>query len=966
MAQELGTGYIIISPSTKGLGKAIEGTIDTGAKSGVKTAGNTILSKVGGAFQTVGKIGVTAVGTVTGAIVGLAAKDGFDRALNIERAQTKLKALGHDTKSVDGIMSDALKSVKGTAFGLGDAASVAAGLVASGIRQGEQLSGVLSTVGDVAQVSGRSFADMGLIFQQVAAKGKLQGDEMLQLMSSGIPVLQYLADHFHTTADEAQDMVSKGKVSFEDFEAAMREHLGGAAQSAGESFDGAIGNIKAALSRLGETIATPVIKGLTSMTNQAIPLIDDFTAQAKPALEKVGNALGDGLSKTIPTALSLLDQLKTGLQWYVDNSATINSALIAVAAGFAAIKTYTALATGLGALAGAMDLVKASANGLSAALVLGPELGGAASLLGEYARNLTLVANAQRAAQSMSGMMTALKGAATALGGALGGTVGVWGLVAIGVAAVAAGLAYFFTQTETGKAAWQSFMEFLQPLWDSVQAAWQAALPTLQSLVDSLGQALTGMADAAGPILQSLGEWFVQAMEPIKANLPALMDSFSQLGGALGDAFTQIMPVVQDSITQIMDAFSQLAPVFAQLVESIGPLVAALVDALAPIIPVIVNALATLLPPIMQIVTMVASALMPVITQIVTMIAAFLPTIIQIATTLIGMLVPVITAIVQLVTAMIPVITQVITTIISVLTPVITAIIGVIQGVLTALTGVITFLTGVFTGNWQQAWDGIKQVFTGIWQAIKAAFTGIWEAIKAAISGGLNTIKSLWNAAWNGIKTAFTSIWDGIKTAASNGINGVLNTISGIKDKITGFFSGAGSWLTSAGRNIIQGLIDGITGMISAAGNAISSVVDKISSFLPHSPAKEGPFSGHGWTPYRGQALIQGLAQGITKATPAATQAITKTMTALDDHLTTPTPQWPLPDTGALADWTAQAFTAAATLDLAALTGGTGRVQAGPTYNVTIDGRRVQSDSRLSALIDELVDAAGVAARARA
>ena len=58
-----------------------------------------------------------------------AAKGGFDRALNVERAQTKLKALGHDTKSVDAIMSNALASVKGTAFGMGDAASAAAGLI---------------------------------------------------------------------------------------------------------------------------------------------------------------------------------------------------------------------------------------------------------------------------------------------------------------------------------------------------------------------------------------------------------------------------------------------------------------------------------------------------------------------------------------------------------------------------------------------------------------------------------------------------------------------------------------------------------------------------------------------------------------------------------------------------------------------------------------------------------------------
>lgn len=139
MAQELGTGYIIISPSTKGLGKAIEGSISDGTASGTQKSGKSIISTIGGAFGKIGKVGVGTIAGIASGIAGLTAKGGFDRALNIERAQTKLKALKYDTASVDKIMGNALASVKGTAFGLGDAASVAATLVASGIKQGGDL-----------------------------------------------------------------------------------------------------------------------------------------------------------------------------------------------------------------------------------------------------------------------------------------------------------------------------------------------------------------------------------------------------------------------------------------------------------------------------------------------------------------------------------------------------------------------------------------------------------------------------------------------------------------------------------------------------------------------------------------------------------------------------------------------------------------------------------------------------------
>lgn len=82
----------------------------------------------------------------------------------------------------------------------------------------------------------------------------------------------------------------------------------------------------------------------------------------------------------------------------------------------------------------------------------------------------------------------------------------------------------------------------------------------------------------------------------------------------------------------------------------------------------------------------------------------------------------------------------------------------------------------------------------------------------------------------------------------------------------------------SAGRAIIQGVIDGITGMIGAAGSAIESVLSTIASYLPHSPAKRGPFSGKGWTPYSGRAIVHGLAEGIAELADEPADAMASVM----------------------------------------------------------------------------------------
>lgn len=82
----------------------------------------------------------------------------------------------------------------------------------------------------------------------------------------------------------------------------------------------------------------------------------------------------------------------------------------------------------------------------------------------------------------------------------------------------------------------------------------------------------------------------------------------------------------------------------------------------------------------------------------------------------------------------------------------------------------------------------------------------------------------------------------------------------------------------SAGQAIIQGVIDGITGMIGAAGSAIESVLSTIASYLPHSPAKRGPFSGKGWTPYSGRAIVHGLAEGIAELADEPAEAMASVM----------------------------------------------------------------------------------------
>lgn len=70
----------------------------------------------------------------------------------------------------------------------------------------------------------------------------------------------------------------------------------------------------------------------------------------------------------------------------------------------------------------------------------------------------------------------------------------------------------------------------------------------------------------------------------------------------------------------------------------------------------------------------------------------------------------------------------------------------VIAGILKALGGVIDFIVGVFTGDWERAWKGVKEIFKGVFEALvgiaKVPINGVIALINGMIRGiisGVNT-----------------------------------------------------------------------------------------------------------------------------------------------------------------------------------------------------------------------------------
>src|SRR5690606_32231978 len=131
------------------------------------------------------------------------------------------RVLFRSAKNVEMIMNNALDAVKGTAYGLNEAATAAASAVAAGIKPGKELYKYLTLVGDAAAIANTDFNEMASIFNKVQTAGRAYTGELNQLADRGIPIFQWLAKEAGKSAEQVREMASKGQISAEMFRKAI-------------------------------------------------------------------------------------------------------------------------------------------------------------------------------------------------------------------------------------------------------------------------------------------------------------------------------------------------------------------------------------------------------------------------------------------------------------------------------------------------------------------------------------------------------------------------------------------------------------------------------------------------------------------------------------------------------------------------------------------------------------------------
>lgn len=757
-------------------GAARLGSAASSAFSSVVSAASNAGQSAGRALSAGIRGAATAGVTAVAAGIGVAFAKGVGRLGAIDTAQAKLRGLGNDAKTVKAIMGDALSSVRGTAFGLGEAATVAASAVAAGIKPGQQLQGHLKSIANNASAAGISMDEMGSIFNKAATQANgVQNDVIGQLADKGIPIYQALAKEMGVTAGEVFKMASEGKVDFATFSKAATAAAGTVAKEMGNTVPGAAKNFLASMGRIGANALAPVYSKIA-------PLIQAATSALGP-IEERAKVFGDILLKTVGPALD----------WLTNLFAKLGEGASLAQAGFGGLSGL------LAPLAGAFAAL--GAGGLAGLLTKLPLLGG---MLGGLAGPLAALGGPL-------GIVAAGLGALFLSGGDLGQvSSAVTGLVSNIVSALP-GLV-------------QQVAAFVPKIVSAILAQVPALLTAGLQIVTTLIQ---GIVSAVPVLVQGALSLITGLTSAIIANLPMIVQgALALVTGLVQGLITALPLLIQGAVTLVTALVNGLITMLPAIVQGGLTLLTGLLTAIVTAIPLIVTGLLQLLPQLITtLLGMLPSLLETGVTLFVGIITALVEVIPQLISTLVGML----PQILETLVGMLP---QLLETGVQLFIQLVTAVVKVLPKLLSSIIGMLPKIISSIIGMIPQLLKGAIDLFTSL---VKALPVILPELIGALLKLGpelVGAIISLIPQLLEAGKDIVRGLANGIRDAGQVVLDAIGGVVNGAIDWAKGLLGikSPSRVFMAIGKYVGQGFVKGVNGTREQVSSSMTKLVDLVKS----------------------------------------------------------------------------------------------------------------------------------------
>ena len=387
------------------------------------------------------------------------------------------------------------------------------------------------------------------------------------------------------------------------------------------------------------------------------------------------------------------------------------------------------------------------------------------------------------------------------------------GLIVTAVAALTAGLVWFFTQTETGQQIWSSFVDWIKQAW--------------QGIADFFVGIWSGISEGASTLWDGVVTTWNAYVESLKAMWNAVVTFFSDLWVSIQEAAsvawtaitTAVMAIVQPFIDGFMNIWNNISDGLTQIWEGIKMIFQGAWEFIKSIF------LGAIL------------IIIDLVTGNFSQLGADLSLIWEGIQNGISMI---------------------------------------WEGIKTYFSGVVDAIVGYgiavfenFSAVLSAIWEFIKSAASATWEWIKSTvtslITGLVQGAQNIWDGFMNFLSSLWEGikstasdAWSSLASSVLNIINGLVFGAQNAWNSMSRAVSSLVSNVTGFFNQL--WninLYSAGQAILQGFLNGLQSMWSSVTNFVGGIASWIRDH-------KGPIEyDRKLLIPAGTAIMQGLNQGL-------------------------------------------------------------------------------------------------------
>ena len=736
-----GSWNIDAKMDTKGVNSGIEG---------MKSRFSGLREIAVGVFRQIGASAVSAVGN------GL--KGWVSDAMDTQKAMIslqntmKFKGNGQDFDYVSKSMQNLAKATNAntedtlklstTFIGLGDTAKKAVGKTEALVKANQAFGGTGEQLKGVVQAYG-----------QMSAAGKVTAENINQLTDNNTA----LGSALKSTVMEMNPALKQyGSFAEASEEGAISvEMLDKAMQKLGKAGGGGVTTISDAWDSFNETLSLALLPTLDALTPVISALIDKMSGW------------GESAGKTITKVIKYFQDLFQKLQ---ENAATlafleawdnIKSAFDSIVSiignvinSFLGINTETTKnATSIDNVAKSIAIFAGKLSEITKKI---------ADFLEKISKSKEAMDNIKVALVAFAGAFVALKvingivkaielynnivKIGTAIQGAFNAIMAINPFVALGIAiaAIVAGLVYFFTQTETGKKVWQSFVDFLSQsieaikqfftglgtwfseLWTSTVEGTKTIWNGITEFFSGLWNGIVNIVKTAFTTISSLVtgayNWFVTTFQPLVSFYQSIFDLVKSV---INLAFQLILAIIRGAYQLVIGAWKGLSGFFGGIFNAVKSVVSSVFSAIGSF----------------------ASSAWGVVRSIWSAVSGFFS--------------------------------------------------GIFNSVRSVVSGVFSAMGGFASSAWSRisgVFNGVSSFFSGAFNGVKDAVSGVFSAFGGFASNAYNAITGV----FNGIGDFFSGIFGGIKNTIDSVLGGVTNTINnisgainGIAGKLGGLFKGS-------------------------------------------------------------------------------------------------------------------------------------------------------------------------------